>query len=160
MKQVNRKSAILVLSAILILASAACRREAAKAELFHRFPDQTWRRFNLLSFEIPVTHPGNYDISLFAVFTREYPYPTLDFNMIMNTPAGEERTNEYIMEIKGNGVSAEGCTADSCTGTIMLKKGLNLSKKGMLKIQIENLIPKIATSGIRGVGIRLAPSTQ
>jgi gliding motility-associated lipoprotein GldH len=127
-------------------------------ELFHRFPDKTWARFNLLSFEIPVEKASIYDISLFARFEPGYQYETLDFNMIMNTPAGEERINEYKMEVKGkSGEFSIECNQDSCQGSVLLKKEISFAKPGLLKIEIENLMPRLNAEGVIGVGIRLVP---
>jgi hypothetical protein len=40
----------------------------------------------------------------------------------------------------------------------LLKRQLYLSKAGILKIEIENLTPRLVTEGIIGVGIRLVDS--
>jgi gliding motility-associated lipoprotein GldH len=128
-------------------------------ELYHRFPDKSWARFNLLSFEIPVTDTGSYNIYFFASLAPDYQYETLDFNMVMNTPAGEERIHEYQMVIKsktGNNIIE--CSKDSCLGTILLKKEIYFTKPGVLKIEIENLMPHITTESVLGVGIRLVSS--
>ena len=123
-------------------------------------PDMAWARFNLLRFEIPVNEvEKSWDVFLFARFTPDFQYKTLDFNMILNTAAGEERIHEYQMPVK----SAEGtflfnCVGDSCEGTLLLKRQLYLSKAGILKIEIENLTPRLVTEGVIGVGIRLVES--
>jgi hypothetical protein len=41
--------------------------------------------------------------------------------------------------------------------SIVLKRQLNLADTGMLVIDIENLIPRLRTEGVRGIGVRLAP---
>ena len=129
------------------------------AELYHKFPDKIWERFNILQFEIPINKVEFYDIFLFARLTPDFAYETLNFNMIMNTPSGEERINEYQMKVKSNaGIFCIECSKDSCQGSILLKKEIKISKPGTLKIEIENLTPKIVTEGVLGVGIRLIPS--
>jgi gliding motility-associated lipoprotein GldH len=148
---------IMFLFTIVFLAAGCGKKESA--ELYHRFPDKSWARFNLLSFEIPVKKVTSYNIYLFARFEPGFQYETLDFNMIMNTPAGEERINEYRMDVKTkSGDFCIECDKDSCMGTIMLKKEIYLSKPGVLKIEIENLTPRITTECVLGVGIRLVPS--
>jgi hypothetical protein len=113
----------------------------------------------LLNFEIPIEKGNTYDIYLFARFANDYPYETLDFNMVMNTSAGEERINEYQMEVKSkSGNFCIECSKDSCVGTILLKREINIARPGVLKIEIENLTPRILTEGILGVGIRWMPS--
>ena len=144
---------------LMMLFGSACNRNNTN-ELYYNLPDRSWARFNLLSFEIPVNEvEKSWDVFLFARFTPDYQYKTLDFNMIMNTAAGEERIHEYQMPVK----SAEGtllfnCVSDSCEGSFLLKRQLYLSKAGILKIEIENLTPRLVTEGIIGVGIRLVES--
>jgi hypothetical protein len=135
----------------------SCRNE--NITFYHRFDNKTWERFNLLSFEIPVEHPGYYDIRLFARFTTSFRNETLPFNMIMNTPSGEERIMEYEMPVRsGSGKFSIECTKDSCEGNILLKRELNISRTGILKIELENLTPHIRTEDILGVGLALKRS--
>jgi len=145
-----------ILFAIVIsLPGTGCGKKES-TELFHRFPEKVWERFNILRFEIPVKNIDTYNIYLLARFSPDFKYETLDFNMIMNTPAGEERIHEYQMQVrsKSGGFCME-CAKDSCEGIILLKKEIKIAKPGILKIEIENLTPRLTTEGILGVGIRM-----
>ena len=128
-------------------------------ESYQKFNDQTWPRFNILHFEIPVnSSEKTYDVSLFVRHTREYEFDALDFNMMMTTPSGEERIREYHMNIKKRDGSFVGkCNNDSCEVTINLKKQITLTK-GVLTIDLENLVPRLEAKGLLGIGIRLRPS--
>ena len=136
-----------------------CRNTGTK-ELYHKFPDKNWERFNILSFEIPVDAVDKpYNVYLFARFSSEFKYEKLEFNMVMNTAAGEERISQYELAVKSkSGTFLGECKNDSCEGSILLKRELNLSKPGILKIEIENLTPRIVTEGVIGIGIRLVQS--
>ncbi|MCX6269214.1 MAG: hypothetical protein NTW16_17985 [Bacteroidetes bacterium] len=148
----------LLVSVLIVFLTSACGK-VGNSELYHRFPEKSWARFNLLSFEMPVTKADSYNIYLFARFTPEFQYETLDFNMIMNTPSGEERIKEYRMPVKSkSGEFCIDCSKDSCEGTILLKKELHLTKPGILKIEIENLAPRTTVAGVLGIGIRVVPS--
>jgi gliding motility-associated lipoprotein GldH len=148
----------MVLLCIIALTGFSCVKNES-TELYHRFPGKSWGRFNLLSFEIPVKEINSYNIYLFARLSPDFSYETLDFNMIMDTPAGEERIYEYQMEVKsGKGNFCIECNKDSCQGIILLKKEIRLSKPGVLKIEIENLTPRLTTEGVLGIGIRLVKS--
>jgi gliding motility-associated lipoprotein GldH len=154
----NRKIFSVIGFFILVLSFAGCGKKEG-TELYHRFPDKAWARFNFLSFEIPVQQPKSVNIFLFARFDKGFQPDSLSFNMIMNTPSGEERIKAYTMDVKSaSGQFEIACTNDSCQGEVLLKKELNLSKSGILKIEIENLMPRLATEGILGVGIRMEPS--
>ena len=159
----DKKSNLIPLLQVLVLCVAAlCMSACGKKEtqeLYHRFPDRSWARFNLLSFELPVKKANTYDIHLFACLDPGFQYETLDFNMIMDTPAGEERIREYQLEVKSeSGAFSIECSKDSCMGSIMLKKGIHIAKPGILKIEIENLTPRLNTEGVIGIGIRLVPA--
>ena len=144
---------------LIVLLGYGCNTHKS-IELYHNFPDKTWARFNLLSFEIPVENIKQpYDVFLFVRFSSDFQYNTLDFNMIMNTSTGEERIHEYLMEVKSKtGRFLGACKNDSCEGLILLQKQLLLSKPGILKIEIENLTPRMVTEGVIGVGVRIEPS--
>ena len=150
---------VFILLSIVLSGGYGCHKGESR-ELYHKFPDKAWHRFNVLSFEITIGNVEKpYDIYMFARVTSEFQYEKLGFNMVMNTPAGEERINEYQMEVKSkSGAFLGELRNDSCEGVIMLKKELNLSKPGVLKIEIENLTPRLITRGILGVGIRMVQS--
>jgi hypothetical protein len=140
------------------LSMAGCKKQP-HTEVYQRFPENVWIRFNILSFQIPVTTPARYDVILFTVFTPDFQFDTLSFNMFMRTSSGEERIRDYQVPVRSPaGTFLIECVKDTCTGTVMLKKDLNLTKAGILKIEIENLSSRMRTEGIRGIGIRLSPS--
>ena len=129
---------------------------------YHKFNDKTWNRFEKLRFDIPVLDiEKRYDVYLFANHTKDYEFDNLEFNMIMTTPSGEERIREYRFLLKNKtGGFTGNCNQDSCTATIVLKKGLQMEKKGMLRIEIETLVPRMQINALLGVGIRLVPAGQ
>ncbi len=79
--------------------------------------------------------------------------------MVMKTPSGEERINEYQLPFrKENGDLIKACTNDSCFTQVILKQQLRINKTGNLLLEIENLTPRLRTEGVCGVGIRVTPS--
>ncbi len=129
---------------------------------YHRFNDQTWNRFDKIRFDIPILNVDKrYDIYFFANHTKNYEFDDLKFNMVLTTPSGEERIKEYKFILKNStGGFISDCYQDSCTASIALKKGLQLEKKGMLRIEIETLVPRLQINNVLGIGIRLIPSDQ
>jgi len=124
-----------------------CHKEKPM-EYYYQCKNQSWQRFNKITFNIPINAGGTtYDIYLYANFTKAYSYESLDLNMIMNTPSGEERIMEYNMKITTRGENV-----------IEIKKGLYFSKKGTLSLELENLMPVLKITGISGLGIRLVNS--
>jgi gliding motility-associated lipoprotein GldH len=126
--------------------------------VYKTFTDQTWLRFDILHFGIPVNLPeNNYDVFLFVNHTKEFEFANLDFNMIMTTPSGEERIKEYQLDIRRkDGQFISQCNNDSCEISIALKKDLKLTK-GILNLELENLVPRLQIKGLLGLGIRLHP---
>jgi len=152
------KKTILFSGVLLIILLSGCKKNNDYV-LYYQLKQHSWQRFNKLLFEIPLRpSPKGWDIYFFAHHTKDYQFDNLDFNMIMNTPSGEERIKEYHFEIrKKNGAFSGECTKDSCIATIALKKEINLPGKGILKIEIENLVPRLEVKGLLGVGIRMHP---
>jgi gliding motility-associated lipoprotein GldH len=141
----------------LLLILFSCSSQDKPLWQYHRFQNDVWQRFDKLQFSIPVKHPGKYDVVFETTYTPEFIRDLFSINMIMNTPSGEERINEYSFQVKDRtGRSLGKCAGDTCTFEIMLKKGI-LLEEGELKLEIENLIPYIKTEGLKGAGIRLVP---
>ena len=138
---------------------AGCNR-GTPLEVFHRFENRPWQRFDNLTFEIPVKKAGkSYDVQFITWMTRDFPFDELSVNMVMNTPSGEERIGEYTMKVKsGGGSFLSEFKGDSCENILLLKRGLFFAVAGILKVEIENLTPRMQTTGILGAGIRLTES--
>jgi gliding motility-associated lipoprotein GldH len=145
------------LGILLMFLFAGCQKNKDYV-LYYQFKQHRWARFNKLQFEIPLRpSPKGWDVYFFAHHTKDYPFDNLDFNMIMNT-SSEERINEYHFEIKNKGGAFTGeCSRDSCVASIPLKKGIYFPDQGTLKIEIENLVPRLEVTGLLGVGIRMHP---
>jgi len=144
------------LFALTLLLGISCTSNKP-IEVYQKFDNQSWHRYRTLKFEIPLnSSKQSYDIILFAHITKVFEFETLDFNMVMNTPSGEERINEYQLKIKSSAGSLLGkCNEDYCIYTSPLKKGISITEAGVLKIELENLTPRIETKGIVGIGVRL-----
>lgn len=126
--------------------------------IYHKFNEHTWPRFEPVRFEIPINpNEKMYNIYLFIHHTPEFEFDNLDFQMTMNTPSGEERIKEYRMNIRNKTGGFVGqCNKDSCEVSITLKKDLRLTK-GILRLEIESLIPRLRVKGLLGIGIKLNP---
>ncbi|MBE0647032.1 MAG: hypothetical protein IH596_04530 [Bacteroidales bacterium] len=151
MKQVN---VLFFLLGMILL--TGCRQTDPDG-IYYPFKNHVWQRFNILKFEIPVKQSDKpYTVVFFARHNAEFPYKSLDFNMVMNTPSGEERIREFQLLIRDKDDAFLGdCELEICETTLVLKKDLSINKDGMLMVELENLIPRMETPGLLGVGIRL-----
>lgn len=141
---------------ILLLANSGCMPDE-RNEVYHQFQDQSWQRFNILSFELPVKASGSpQKVVVFIRHNEKFPYRRLDFHMIMRTPEGEERSREYSVPVRNDAEKPLGtCEDGNCEVSQVLKKDLHISSSGLLVIELENIIPRIETPGLLGIGIRL-----
>jgi gliding motility-associated lipoprotein GldH len=155
----NRK--LFIYSLFIVLIFSGCKKNNEIIS-YHKFNDRTWNRFEKINFDIPILNiDKQYDVYFFANHTKDYEFDNLRFNMIMTTPSGEERIKDYKFLVKNETGGFIGkCSQDSCTESIALKKGLQFEKKGMLRIEIETLVPRLQINNLLGVGIRLIPSGQ
>ncbi len=140
----------------VILITIGCREDNPN-EIYYPFQNESWERFNILSFELQVEKADKpYEIVFFARHNQDFPYNSLDFNMVMNTPSGEERIKEYRLKVKNHaGKFLGSCEDEICETTVKLKKEIYINKSGLLIIDLENLTPRMKTPGLLGVGIRL-----
>ena len=142
---------------LLVISFLACTNNG-RNEAYYRFPMQTWDRFNILNFDIPLEkreHPVT--VTFFARYTRVFSHASLDFHVIMKTPNGEERIREYSMKIKNReGNFLHEFTGDSCEQSLVLNDELFISREGVLHVDVENLLPRLKTQGLVGVGIRVS----
>jgi len=145
---------------ILVLI-CGCQRNPIHDE-FHPFQSQTWQRFQIIRFQIPVEKSStSRDLQIYVRFTRDFPYRSLPFHMILRLPSGEERIREYDLPVTFHpGKADENCPQGICEAAFFLKKNLRFTKNGNLEIDLENLIPKIETPGLEGVGIRILKSER
>ena len=157
MKRIPHKLTLIFFVILVILFSSCKKKESI--DYYHRFENQSWYRYNLLSFELPVSEPGkSWDIFFFIRHTKAYEFNTLELNKTMNTPSGEERIKEYHLDIKRKDGGFIGiCTPDSCEVIVTLKNGIIIQNKGTLKIEIENLVPRLNLNGVLVAGIRITP---
>jgi gliding motility-associated lipoprotein GldH len=148
-------------SFLFMLILTGCKK-SDEVVSYHKFKDRTWNRFDIIRFDLPVTDVKKpFDVIFFANHTKEYEFDNLEFNMVMTTPSGEERIKEYKFLIKNKTGGFTGdCSRDSCTSSIVLKRGLRMDKKGVLRIEIETLIPRVQINALLGIGIRLVRTGQ
>ncbi len=143
--------------AVLFMALVAgCARDEG-FQVYHRFTDHIWYRFNILQFEIPVQKTEKpVNLVFFARHDREYPFDSLAFNLVMKVPGGGERIRECRIRVKDTRGNFLGTfQGDSCEMTCMLARDMLIPSDGVLTVELENLVPRMRTTGLYGVGIRL-----
>jgi len=155
-KKFNPALILLLYLVFILFCLLACVKDRPAGQRIY-FPSGTWQRYHILKFGIPVGESEkSYDIVFELRCRKSFDYDELPLNMVLDTPSGEERIKEYQMQIRDkNGIPAGTVNGDTCTTRIFLKKNLYCPKKGVLKVEIENLNPRMATEGVFSAGIIL-----
>jgi gliding motility-associated lipoprotein GldH len=137
----------------LLFISTSCDKGPV-FEKYLKMKNITWDRFDIKQFEIPITEEAaSYDITTVVRCTENFQYDNLPFYVIMTTPSGEERMREITVPVRENGkliMEPEGKRSES---RLVLWRNINMAEKGICKITLENMIPKIQTEGIDEIGI-------
>jgi hypothetical protein len=117
-----------------------------------------WERFNILHYDFDLQgSEQSVDVILIIKTNSDFQYDSLPMNMVLKSPAGEERIREFCMQFgKTNPLQEKLQSGDTIIYSMVLKKGLEIKTNGLLKIEIENLNPRINTEGIYSAGIRLS----
>lgn len=154
-----KTSRYIILFLLLGLTGCASRETS---EIYFSFRENTWYRFNKLDFLVPVEKTDDpMDVVMYVLHNEEFPFRSLDFHMIMNTPSGEERIKEYHLVMRDTTGKLTGTPEeDHFITTMILKKELHFMKAGTLEIELENIIPRMKTPGLIGIGIRLEKSSE
>jgi gliding motility-associated lipoprotein GldH len=126
---------------------------------YKKFDNLNWDRFNILYFNVDVGKNQILDIDLLLRHHTNYPYNFLDVNITFYTPAGATLSRDYHLNLKDkNGKwKAEGL-GDYWDLKLPVRKDLKISKKGVLKVRVENKMTKINTPGIMELGLRASYS--
>jgi gliding motility-associated lipoprotein GldH len=129
-------------------------------EYYYKFPNQTWSRFEYVHLEIPLGNTKHdYDIILSVRHTKRYPFKNLYINVIMKMPSGEERIMEYNFDIvKADGTFIGQDDHGILEVTFPLKQDIRFWEKGILKVEIEDLIPRPEITGIVEMGLIITRS--
>jgi gliding motility-associated lipoprotein GldH len=156
MKRIKR--IFLIFSTLIIV---SCDSKAPVFEGYFKFEHNSWDRFKQVVFNIPVDKTDQaYDISIILKPDSSFVYDEMPVYVIMTTPSGEERMTDVKVKVKKNGAFIGATEGKPVVVKEALWKGLMISDKGMIKLSLENMVPKIQTSGIAEVGIVVEKATK
>jgi gliding motility-associated lipoprotein GldH len=147
-----------LLFAAVIFGSAIALISCGKPKLFEqyqKFDYQSWNRFNILKFDVPVNDTiHEFDVILAIRHLPEFQVKGFNLNMTIYMPSGEMRTANHeniYYDKEGNRLSE--CLGDLCDISILLRKDFIFPERGIIRFEIENKYPKIELPGILEVGL-------
>jgi hypothetical protein len=115
---------------------------------------QSWNRFTLVKFEMPVQEIGqDYDIYLSVRHLPEFRHKIIPTTITIYMPSGDERTFDFNIKLYNNdGVQLSKCLGDYCDVEELVRPGLRFSETGKVRFEIENKFTKLETPGILEMG--------
>ncbi len=127
---------------------------------YKKISKQSWNRFNILKFEIPVNDTQTpVDILLAIRHLPEFQIRELPVNVTIYMPSGEIRSAEDILRFKDkDGQILSECLGDLCDISFTLRKGFVFQEPGKVRIEIENKWPRVELPGILEVGLLIRHS--
>lgn len=145
---------LLIVLTGLSFSLVSCRNDKI-FEQYQKMDKQSWNRFNILKFEIPVNNTqSSVDIILAIRHLPEFQVTELPINMTIYMPSGEMRSAEDVLNFtEKSGESRSECLGDLCDITFNLREDFTFSETGTVRIEIENKWPKVELPGILEVGL-------
>lgn len=127
-------------------------------EQVHIFPDTSWQRFNILSFDFPVKQTADeYSIQAIFRYTEDFEPDRLPLHFIMTFPSGEQRIWVQTLLIRDQERNFLGEYKDGIYETVAtIRTRLLFRETGNCKITIEQVVPKYKSHGIVSFGLRLS----
>jgi gliding motility-associated lipoprotein GldH len=144
----------IVVALLLMFEVTSCLNQK-EFEHYQKFAKQSWHRFNIIKFEVPVDNTQNaFDIVLVIRHLPELKIKELPVNVTMYMPSGEIRSAEHIIKFTdSNGEPQSKCLGDLCDLSFTIREGFIFPETGTVRIEIENKWPRIELPGILEIGL-------
>ena len=149
-----------IISICMLLAMFSCQHKDKLFEKRITFKNNSWNRFDILKFDIPVEDTvTEYDIYAEVRHASFYPYENLLINFAFSMPSSEERVRNHDLKLR----DAKGAFLGSGMGDIWdiafpMMTNFTFPKGGNYHIEIENLMTKFETPGVMDFGITVVRS--
>ncbi|HHN47684.1 MAG TPA: hypothetical protein ENN08_01890 [Bacteroidales bacterium] len=142
---------------LLILGFYSCDPKQPFEDI-HTFPDATWHRFDILSFDLPIKKTADeYTIMVVIRHTAALEHDRIPVHFIMTLPWGEERIWEQTFVIRDRDGNYQGVKKDGVYEIVTpVRTRMSFREDGTCTITAEQFIPKYNTQGIVAFGLRLS----
>jgi gliding motility-associated lipoprotein GldH len=142
--------------AVTVISFMSCDNRT-EFEQYQKFEKQSWNRFNILKFEVPVDDTQTaFDIILSLRHLPEFQIKEFPINLTIYMPSGEIRTAEQILNfIDNDGKTRSECLGDYCDIFFTLREDFVFQEKGTVRIEIENKWPRLELPGVLEVGLMI-----
>jgi gliding motility-associated lipoprotein GldH len=144
-----------IVAIVIIVGLSGCGGKKP-VEQIRNFDNATWNRFDILSFDLPISQ-ANAEYSLFVVMRHhtDFEPATMPLHFIMKQPNGTERIWEQTITIKNRDNEYLGQLRDGVYELqVPVRTRLMLSEAGNVHISVEQYLPKYNTYGVISFGLR------
>jgi len=159
-KTMNLSFRMILAAIILNTFFAGCSSKPAYYDAIS-FEKGSWNRFRYLNFEFLTDNPEmTYDLSVIITYNDYINIDMLPVNVVMVLPGGEERIREYNIFLKERNGAMKGEKKEGRYELkVLLRESQQFTEKGPVKIEIENLNPKLETPGVLSFGLLVEKNT-
>ncbi|HDO26915.1 MAG TPA: hypothetical protein ENH02_02250 [Bacteroidetes bacterium] len=152
-----KRSVLLLLLPVIL---SACSHAVVFNET-KTFDNATWRRFDILWFNVPVKKGDVLDFDLNLTHLSGFQYDKLWVDITFYTPDGTTRSRDYDFNLKDKAGNRKGeKSGDRWQVDLPVRKDLSFNKTGICKVRIENKYSKMETPGIVELGLTVNKSKR
>ena len=139
----------------IAISFVSCQHKDTIFEKRIDFKDNTWNRFDILKFDVPVEDTlTEYDIYADIRHASFYPFANLLINFSIAMPSSEERVQHHDFKLRNqDGSFVANGMGDLWDIAFPLMTKFVFPQKGNYHIEIENLMTKFDTPGMMQFGI-------
>ncbi len=143
---------------VLLLLLISCGRTPVYTKTVV-FANNSWQRFNILMFDVPVTKGEPLNFKLKMKYTADFSYDVLPLNITFYTPDGETRSREYTFHLKNKNKKQPSVSdGDNLSVVFNIRKDMVLNASGICKLRIENKFSTYELPGIISMELLVARS--
>ncbi len=151
----------LILFTLTTLTFSSCSNKP-EFEQYHKFENNTWNRFDFVTFEFPVTDAKQeYDVYFVFRYLPDYPENKFKFVFTTYKPSGEMRSSEHRLWTISSDAKFQGKDkGDYIEIKTPVTEEISFPETGIAKFEIENKMTKLHTPGIYEAGLIIEKSKE
>lgn len=140
----------------------SCSGDKTVFEEYQKFEKLSWNRFNILSFNMPVTDISMaYDIYINVRHLPEIPNKSISINLTLYSPSGDMRSVDFAIALRdADGNPLSNCLGDYCDRLMLLRSDFKFHEPGEVRFEIENKYSKVDLPGILEIGLIVKEAEQ
>jgi len=147
------KNKILIML-LLLFCMASCGKKTI-FEKHEKIENNTWNRNKVIAFEVPINDiKKDYNVYIAVRHSDVYAYNNLYVGVIIYTPSGDQRSNNYYLELRNEDRSFKGdVLGDIWDVKMQIMKNASFTKQGIHKFEISNLMQYPNLPDIMEIGL-------